>query len=1533
MAAKVNTKFVAILVGALVLLAGGVGAAAYMVLFKSAADLVKQGDALMAANKPKEAEKAYGKAVNKEATNLDYLRKWQKSLENLAPETQTQFDSAYPQYLLARKRVADLLKTDVQAHRDHLDLYLKTMESAGYSRQFAESLAQSATDALSQFGNTSEGESQTLRRYRALANLRILTESKNLKDSEIEAIKADFEAALAADPADVDSIIGLHNWYIYLADNAMNHQRMDQAVELAEQGRQLVRDFRAKDPNEPRTKLLTLGWMLADAKRQASGLNKVEDRRKIAEQLRKDASKALDETAVLMNALDPAQVSAATLSQFVFLELQLDDTGKLPRSRALLEKVLAAQPNDAALLIAKSEADALARDYESAIATLQRVRDLPNPKLGVPGRLLWYRKNDAMFRQAALSLKALDAANDADPAKAKQLKAEWLEKAKEKRAELAKIEPESSARMLFVDGKLKLAQEDYAGAQQLLLSYLNLVNDADPDALVAAANASFRLNQPGKARDLLMQAIQISSANVQAIVMLAEVELRLKNTEAAERLYESASDLLPDNAAIKARRSAIAQELGRGEIDDPVARVIAESRKRKEMGDEKGAAQILQEGAEKYKYDAQITQILLQQRTSANDVEGAKALIRKALEVNTNEDQRKGLQSALQILESGDATMANITAIDLAPNISEVDRMVMKLGVYSNGGDKYKDAAQSLAVELEQKYADEPIVMETLFLRALRDKKVDAAQQIADKAIARNVDKYEGATFKARLQAAQGRRLDAIATLTQASQRFNFNVEAWRVLSALQVEEGRFPDAAASMQKALALRPDDPTSILQYSATLQAAGKPEDALRLMQEKAKLLAESNLIRDEWLRLEGSYGDKEVALSERERDLARDPSNRTYMLQAAALSTDLRRWDDAKRRIQSVRQAKDGLDIAMIAATWSAGQSDLDGAEKTIREYANKVKTEKDGNNQAGEALMSLARFMVGRGRMDRAIAALEEARPLQDPKRLQVDRMLAELYLEMAETDKAIETLRGIANANKDDSDDVVRLRLAEALIQARRFDEAEKELQLLSKEGQEGPVAMLLRADSAMGKGDSKAAMQILDRAVTAFSSNAGVFLKRAQAAIETKRNVADILADLDQVIRLDPRLWQAHQLRAVIFQSQGRKNDVINEIKAILQIDPTQDEILGLGLRMLVADDRDDEAVALAEDVAKRRGAPGTLYANIGDLFDTIGRKNRALSFYRTAFDSDSRTSHAVRYVNALLAQKPPNITEAENVLKKVQSSISKDPELLLVRASVRRALNQLPDARKDASASMKLLPEDQVGAMQSWFQTAFRLLGPKELATTLDAMSKEGINPEWIAFFQARLQSDDPSPATRDAGISAIQRIAESTTQPGLASLAARDYSGRLYLAGQFEKAADAMKAIIRKDPNDADTMNNLAYLLGKDLGRPADGIEFAEKATQLKPKSPEILDTLGLLLMQTGKLDEAQKILDRAIAIASSPSTQVTILLHMSELQFKQGKKDEAKVTLGKARSLFQQVQGPTQEQQKQDLERLEKLYEGP
>lgn len=1533
MASKVNVKFVAILVGALVLLAGGVGGAAMFVLFKSAKDLAAQGDSFMKANNAVEAEKAYAKAVNKEPTNADYLRKWRDALAGVVPKTQTLFDAKYPQHAMVRQRLASLLRTDVAAHRDYLDALME-MLGAGYNRNLCEKIAQETTDALAQFGETKlpNADADVLKRYRAMANLRIMTEARNLKPEAEQQIKNDFEAAIAADPADVDSVIGLQTWYLYQADMAIRGERLDEGNKLAEQGRQIVRDFRAKDPNEPKSALAEVGWLLTDARRQAQAMTNASDRRTLADQLRTNAEKGLNEANKVFEAIEPSKIDAASVSQFAFLELSMDDSGKLTRSRAALDRALKARPQDAALLMGKAEAETLAREFDAAIATLQQVRDLPAPAISVQGRLLWYRKNEALFRQAAICLRAWEYASDTDEAKLKKTRADWLEKAKARRGELAKIEPEGSVRLQFVDGKIKLAEEDYLNAQRLLTSYLTSVGEQDADALFAAAKASAQLNQPGKARELLEKCLSLNPGNITALLLLGEVEIRLRNVPRAKELYQMAAQMLPNNETIQKRLLTIEQELGEKEVTDPVAKVVAEARRKQEAGDEKGAQAALETGMTSLNYPRELTMRVVNLKMGVTDLDSAKSVLEKA--IGAAKDRPEDLtvfKNAMAVLSAGDPTKARLEALEQAKDIPPAQKALQRAMILENGGEVHKAAAQEAWALLAKDFADDSMVIESMFIKSLREKKLADAKAWSDKAIARNLDTYDGVTFKARLMASEGNRRGAIGLLEGGMSKYNYNVEALRVLSGMQAEEGRTNDAVTTMKKALDLRPDDGTSILQYSATLQAAARGDEALKVMRESAKLLPADPNVRDEWLRLEGTAGDREAALTERMKDAARDPMNRAYKVQIAALNVDLRRFDEARKRIDDVRKTQDGPDMVQIDAAWHYDQANVLGAEKVFRDYAEKVKSEADGPARQADALMGLARFMAPRNQGRIAVKALEEARANQDPKVLPADRMLSELYLDQNEIDKAIESLRRVLEAGKDAPEDGVRLRLAEALITARRFDEGEKEIEKLSAEARDGVVAQMLRADAAHARGDDAKALDILNKAVTTFPTSAGVFLKRAQLAIDQRKHNADTLADLDQAAKLDPRMWQAHQLRAVVFERTGRREDMINAMKSVLQIRPEYDEVLGMVIRELVKMDRDDEASSLADDVARRRGGMGAFYASLGDLFDSLKRPDRARAFYKLAFTNDNRSSHAVRYINAVLSQKPPNLTEAELVLTKVQDRINKDPELLLGRAAIRKARGSMPDARRDASASMKLIPVESVPAMQNWFNSAFTLLGGPEAIGALDAMSKDPtVNQDWLTFFRSRLMADrKDNKETMEKGLEGMMKLAKESKIAPLAALARSEHAGRLYLAGDFPRAEAAMREIIAAKPDDAETLNNLAYLLGKDLKKPEDALPFARKAVEIRPKSPETLDTLGMVLMESGKHQEALDVLLRAIGMPSSPGTQVTILQHMAETQFKLEKVDEAKATLTRAKNLAETSDSLTEASQKAEMERLEQL----
>jgi predicted Zn-dependent protease len=88
----------------------------------------------------------------------------------------------------------------------------------------------------------------------------------------------------------------------------------------------------------------------------------------------------------------------------------------------------------------------------------------------------------------------------------------------------------------------------------------------------------------------------------------------------------------------------------------------------------------------------------------------------------------------------------------------------------------------------------------------------------------------------------------------------------------------------------------------------------------------------------------------------------------------------------------------------------------------------------------------------------------------------------------------------------------------------------------------------------------------------------------------------------------------------------------------------------------------------------------------------------------------------------------------------------------------------------------------------------------------------------------------------------------------------LAERDLS-----AGDLKAAAVRFRAAVDRQPDNALTLNNLAWVAGE-LGDPA-ALGYAERALALAPKQPALLDTYGTLLIAQGKVDKGLESLRRA------------------------------------------------------------------
>jgi tetratricopeptide (TPR) repeat protein len=100
--------------------------------------------------------------------------------------------------------------------------------------------------------------------------------------------------------------------------------------------------------------------------------------------------------------------------------------------------------------------------------------------------------------------------------------------------------------------------------------------------------------------------------------------------------------------------------------------------------------------------------------------------------------------------------------------------------------------------------------------------------------------------------------------------------------------------------------------------------------------------------------------------------------------------------------------------------------------------------------------------------------------------------------------------------------------------------------------------------------------------------------------------------------------------------------------------------------------------------------------------------------------------------------------------------------------------------------------------------------------------------------------------------------------------------------------------LRYIIQREPEHAMALNALGYTLADRTTRYEEARELIEKAHQLNPDDPAILDSLGWVNYRQGNLDEAERLLRQALE--KFPDHEVAA--HLGEVLWAQGKQRDAR-----------------------------------
>jgi tetratricopeptide (TPR) repeat protein len=451
--------------------------------------------------------------------------------------------------------------------------------------------------------------------------------------------------------------------------------------------------------------------------------------------------------------------------------------------------------------------------------------------------------------------------------------------------------------------------------------------------------------------------------------------------------------------------------------------------------------------------------------------------------------------------------------------------------------------------------------------------------------------------------------------------------------------------------------------------------------------------------------------------------------------------------------------------------------------------------------------------------------------------------------------------------------------LAELALKDKKYDEALSLLENVFSRDPEYVDGHRLEGYVLLAKGDTKKAVEVLERLDQTYPDTSLIKYELAQAYLKNN-NLNQAKAALDQVISANPNYADAILLLAENNLRSGHSEAVIEPLTRLLNRNP---ELKPAALLLAAAYgslDRFDDAAVVVGEQAKLAPRDPQAQMALGLTLRQAKRNDEA----RQAFEKAAELA-------------PDSLWPVEQLVE--LDLLEKHFDA--ARQRIRRRFQKMPDSPAAHFFEGKIL-----AAEEKWD------LAEPELQKALQ------LDPNLSNAYDLLVQT---YLATNRLPLAVSQLQAELAKKPN-------DATGLMTLALAYErmkdfpKARDTYERLLSIEPNSVSALNNLAYLYTEQLNDLNKAYDLARKARDLRANDPSIGDTLGWVLYKRGEFQQALTTLqESAEKAADNPEIQ----FHLGMTAYMIGQTDIARAALQKAASAGKDF--PGKDESKRHLALLE------
>jgi putative PEP-CTERM system TPR-repeat lipoprotein len=730
---------------------------------------------------------------------------------------------------------------------------------------------------------------------------------------------------------------------------------------------------------------------------------------------------------------------------------------------------------------------------------------------------------------------------------------------------------------------------------------------------------------------------------------------------------------------------------------------------------------------------------------------------------------------------------------------------------------------------------------------------------------------------QARLAISKGDPKAARKWLDQALAKDRKNAEAWILLGDVEYSEGKFKEAENAYREAIEHGPNNAMPRLRRA---------------------------LVRIVLKDLEGAHDDIQALKSS-------TPRLPAVNYASGLLHFQQKRYVEAQAALEeTLRQAPEFMPAVFYLGATHYAQEHWEQAEQYLTRFWNAF----PGSDEAGKLLGTVR---LRKGDLAGAAAALEPilARDPDDPLTL---NLLANVYLRRGQTEEGIEYLQkvvalqpqsassraqlGLSLMMEGDRDKGIKqletaieldpqLQQAELMLilshlQNREFDKALEATEKFRTRQPKSPLPFSLSGIAYLGKGDEAKAREAFDQALQLAPGDPNSSYNLA--ALEMRKGAIDSAKALYQeVLKHHPGHVRTLLQLANLEAGQGKMQQAKVYLEEAMRAHPKALEPRTALARYYLHQGQPIQALSLLQEIQDLYpDTPGWL-AMMGEAQLANRNPERALNAFQKLAQAQPKSAQA----HYLLARTYAEMNDAQKLREELNEALALEPQHFPSKVALTRLLMQekrTQEANKLFQELKQAHPENpEVIALEGWLA-----LGQGRPQAAVEVFKKAlkraptGQLTVYLALAQQQAGDDQASIATLEDWL---------TQHPD--DLLVRYNLANLYLGlNRTEQAKSAFARVIEQAPDHVIALNNLAWLLRKE--DPAKAVKYGERALELAPAMPAVMDTLGTLLLDQGQTERALRLFQQA---SEKAPEHLEIRYHLAQALAQSGDKEQARKIL--------------------------------